>query len=41
MEVVGMAVSEQYPSFMPTWYPRVRATEPRPVDTLDAMWLAF
>ena len=41
LEVVRMAVNEQYPSLMPTLYPGVMATEPRPFGTLDAMWLAF
>ena len=41
LEVVQMAVNEQYPSLMPTLYPGVMATEPRPLGTLDAMWLAF
>ena len=42
LEVVRMAVNEQYPSFfMLTLYPGARATEPRPFGTLDAMWLAF
>ena len=41
VKVVRMAVDEQYPSLMPTLYPGVMATEPRPFGTLDAMWLAF
>ena len=41
LEVVRMAVNEQYPSLMPTLYPGVMATEPRPFGSLDAMWLAF
>ena len=41
LEVVRMAVDEQYPSLMPTLYPGVMATEPRRFGTLDAMWLAL
>ena len=41
LEVVRMAVNEQYSSLMPTLYPGVMATEPRPFGSLDAMWLAF
>ena len=41
LEVVRMALNEQYPSLMPTLYPGVLATEPRPFGTLDAMWSAF
>ena len=41
LEVVRMAVNEQYPSLMPMLYPWEMATEPRPSGTLDAMWLAF
>ena len=36
-----MAVNEQFPSLMPTLYPGVMATEPRPFGTLGAVWLAF
>ena len=41
LQVIRMAVNEQYPSLMPTLYPGVTAKEPRPFGTLDAMWLAF
>ena len=41
LDVVRMTVNEQYPSLMPTLYPGVRATDPRPFGTLDAMSLAF
>ena len=41
LEVVRMAVNECYPSLMPTLYPGVMATEPRPFGTLDAMWLVW
>ena len=41
LEVVRMAVQEQYPSFTPTLYQGVLATASRPFVTLDAMWLAF
>ena len=41
LEVVRIAVIEQYPSLMPTLYPGVLATVPRPFGTSDAMWLAF
>ena len=41
LEVVRIALNEQYPSVMPTLYPGVMATEPRPFGTLDAMWSAF
>lgn len=41
LEVVPMAVNEQYPSLMPTLYPGVMATEPRPFGSLDAIWSAF
>ena len=41
LEVVRMAVNEQYSSLMPTLCPGVTATEMRAFGTLDAMWLAF
>ena len=41
LEVVRMAVNEQYPSLMPTFYPGVMATESKPFGTLEAMRLAF
>ena len=40
LEVVRMAVNEQFPSLMPTLYPGVMATGPRPFGTLGAVWLA-
>ena len=41
MEVVRIAVNEQCPTWMPTLYPGVMATELRPFGTLDVMRLAF
>ena len=41
LEVVRMAVNEQYPSLIPTLHPGVLATVSRPFGTMDAMWLAF
>ena len=41
LEVVGMAVNEQFPSLMPTLYPGSMATDPKPYASLDKMWKAF
>ena len=41
LEVVKMAVNEQFPTLMPTLYPGSKATDPRPYASLDAMWKAF
>ena len=41
LEVVRMAVNEQFPTLMPTLYPRSKATDPRPFASLDDMWGAF
>ena len=41
LEVVRMAVNEQFPSLMPTLYPGSTATDPRPYASLDKMWKAF
>ena len=41
LEVVRMAVKEQFPTLMPTLYPGSKATDPRPYASLDAMWKAF
>ena len=41
LEAVWVAVSEQYPSSMPSLHPGVVATDPRPFGTWDAMWLAL
>lgn len=41
LEVVRMAVNEQYLSLIPTIYPAVVATVPKPFGTLDVMRLAF
>ena len=41
LEVVRMAVNEQFPTLMPTLYPGSKATDPRPYASLDAMWKAF
>ena len=41
LEVVRMAVNEQFPSLMPTSYPGSMATGPKPYASLDEMWKAF
>ena len=41
LEMVRMAVNEQYPRLMPTLYPGVAATVSRPLGTFDAMWVAY
>ena len=41
LEVVRMAVKEQFPSLMPTLYPGSMATGPKPYASLDEMWTAF
>ena len=41
LEVVQMAVKEQFPTLMPTLYPGSVATDPKPYASLDAMWKAF
>ena len=41
LEVVRMAVNEQFLTLMPTLYPGSKATDPRPYASLDAMWKAF
>ena len=41
LEVVRMAVNEQFPSLMPTLYPSSMATDPKPYTSLDKMWKAF
>ena len=41
LEVVRMAVNEQFPSLMPTLYPGSMATGPKPYASLDEMWKAF
>ena len=41
LEVVRMAVNEQFPSLMPTLYPGTMATGPKPYASLDKMWKAF
>ena len=38
MEVVRMAVNEQFLSLMPTLYPGSMATDPKPYASLDKMW---
>ena len=38
VEVVRMAVIEQFPTLMPALYPGSKATDPRPFAPLDAMW---
>ena len=41
LQVVRMAVRDQFPSLVSTLYPGVLAMVSRPSGTLDAMWLAF
>ena len=41
LEVVRMAVNEQFPSLMPTLYLGSMATGPKPYASLDEMWKAF
>ena len=41
LEVVSMAVNEQFPSFMPSLCPGSMATGPKPYASLDEMWKAF
>ena len=41
LEVVRMAVNEQFPSLMPTLYPSSMATDSKPCASLDKMWKAF
>ena len=41
LEVVRMAVNEQFPTLMPTLYPGLMATDPKPYASLDKMWKAF
>ena len=36
-----MAVTEQFPTFMPALYPGSMATDPKPYASLDEMWKAF
>ena len=37
LEVVRMAVNEQFRTLMPTLHPGSKATDPRPYISLDAM----
>ena len=41
LEVVRMAVNEQFPTLMPTLYPGSMARDPKPYASLDKMWQAF
>ena len=41
LEVVRMAVNEQFPSLMPNLYPGSMATGPKPYASLDEMRKAF
>ena len=41
LEVVRMAVNEQFPSLVPTLYPGSMATGPKPYASLDEMWKAL
>ena len=38
LEVVRMAMNEQFPTLIPTLYPGGKATDSRPYSSLDAMW---
>ena len=41
LEVVRMAVNEQFPTLIPTLYPGCMSADPKPCASLDAMWKAF
>ena len=41
LEVVRMAVNEQFPSLMPALYPGSMATGPKPYASLNETWTAF
>ena len=41
LEVVRMAMNEQFLTLMPTLYPGSMATDPKPYASLDAMWKAL
>ena len=41
LEVVRMAVNEQFPTIVPTLYPASKTTDPRPYVSLGALWRAF
>ena len=41
LELVRMAVNEQFPTLRPMLYPGSKATDRRPYASLDAMWRAF
>ena len=41
LEVVRMAVNEQFPSLMTTLYPVLMATDPKLYASLDKMWKSF
>ena len=41
LEVVRMAVNEQFPTLIPALYPGSMATDPKPYAPLDKMWKAF
>ena len=41
LEVVRMAVNEQFPTLMPTLYPGSMARDPKPYASLDKMWKVF
>ena len=40
LEVVRVAVNEQFPTLRPSSYPGSKTTDPRPYVSLDAMWRA-
>ena len=41
LEVVRMAVNEEFPTLIPTLYPGSMATDPKPYASLGATWNAF
>lgn len=41
LDVVRMAVNEQFPTLMPILYPDSMTAGPRPCPSLDSMWNAF
>ena len=41
LEVVRMAMNEQFPTLMPTLYPSSKETDPGPYVSFDATWRAF
>ena len=41
LEVVRVAANEQFPALLPALYPGLKATDPRPYASLNAVWRAF